>query len=157
MPVHPNFPESSSTYATELVPEPCLRRLVTAMALAGYLLGLAIVLLWQPGATTSVLVVIAWTALTLVEWLLLTAGQKRFCRIRIDARGAVTLLDREGQWQDASLRSDSVVLARVAWLGLKPEHRPRYFELLRGNCRENEQWRRLQLIWRHVGRAGRSC
>lgn len=134
-----------------------MRRLLAAMALTGYLLGLVIVVLWQPGAKIAVLAGLAWSVLTLVEWLLIASGHKRFSRIRVDAQGAVALLDRKGQWQKASLSADSVVLAKLAWLGLKPAGRPRYFELLRGNSRENEQWRRLQLIWRHVGRAGRSC
>jgi hypothetical protein len=44
-------------------------------------------------------------------------------------------------------------MSRVAWLRLEFDDGLRYGELLTGNPRRDEQWRRLQLIWRQPAAA----
>ncbi len=56
-------------------------------------------------------------------------------------------------WQTAAIGNGCVVMRKLAWLRLKPATGARYHELLRRNSLESEQWRRLQVIWRHLGAA----
>ena len=56
-----------------------------------------------------------------------------------------------GEWRTASLLSGSLVLPGVAWLRISVGTGPAYGELLTGNPRKNEDWRRLLVIWRHIG------
>jgi len=39
----------------------------------------------------------------------------------------------------------------LAWLVLASPDGRRWLALLQGDSRESEQWRRLQVIWRHMG------
>ena len=79
-------------------------------------------------------------------------GYKRFGRIRVDFEGNLELLVGAVDWVPARLLSGSVVLEKYAWLFIKPRNGCRYAELVRGDSLENQAWRRLQVIWRHLGR-----
>lgn len=77
--------------------------------------------------------------------------------LRISAEGEVRVLGRNGEWVRARLLSGSLLLRHWAWIRIHREDGPVGAELLRGSCREGDDWRRLQVIWRHVGDSGRSC
>ena len=83
----------------------------------------------------------AWRAFTLV------------CRIRLHADGSAEIGDPSGAWRCATLGRGSVVLERVAWLRFDVDGGSQIAELLTGNPRKNKDWRRLQVIWRHLGSA----
>jgi hypothetical protein len=91
------------------------------------------------------------------QWLLITSAHKRYRRVRIDSDGTAALLHRGGEWHAAIICDDSIVLANYAWLKLKPAPGGTYCELMRAVSSEDKQWRRLQVIWRHLGTAHRSC
>lgn len=92
-----------------------------------------------------------WCLLGSAELHFIAAAQRRFSRIRIFSDGRCELLDRDRTWQAAKLTSACVVLSRQAWLQVQPDSGRCYRELVRGDARENKQWRRLQVIWRHLG------
>ena len=73
--------------------------------------------------------------------------------MRIAADGEVRVQCRSGRWQPASLRPGCVVLPRIAWLRIDPEGMQPYAELVTAESQESEDWRRLQVIWRHIGAA----
>tara|TARA_R110002096_G_scaffold163266_1_gene330664 strand:+ start:12049 stop:12378 length:330 start_codon:yes stop_codon:yes gene_type:complete len=76
----------------------------------------------------------------------------RLCReIRLANDGSALLLDEDGQWVAASLRPGSLVLSRLAWLRLRTAHGVLVTELIVANARAGQDWRRLQVIWRHIG------
>ena len=92
-----------------------------------------------------------WLGLCGHEWVALWRGYTRSRGLRIAAGGHVERECRDGSWQPARLCAGSIVLPRVAWLRIDPPNMSPYAEPLRGDCSESEDWRRLQVIWRHVG------
>lgn len=141
---------SSTTYSTELRPDRFLRRVVTISGLLATALGLAILLvlpvpLWWRGAAAAV-----WTGVNVRELSHIYRGHKRCRRIRIGHNGDISVLSEQGTWSAANLVAGSVVLSRWAWLRFEFADGHRCAELLRGRAPENEQWRRLQVIWRHL-------
>ena len=100
-------------------------------------------------------------ALLAAAWLVLASRQLRALlrhnamvrRIRVYADGSAEIADACGAWHPAKLRSGSVVLDRLAWLRLDAGDAPQAGELLAGNSRKSKEWRRLQMIWRHLGSA----
>ena len=142
---------SSTAYSAELHPESNLRQLVLA---SGALLGvLGIVMLNLISVSTMPRVFLG------LAWLLLTGRELWHCRVaysrnsilRISGCGGAEVLGPEGNWQPVDLCAGSIVLPRMAWLRISAASGLKYAELLRGNSRESEQWRRFQVIWRHVG------
>jgi hypothetical protein len=92
-----------------------------------------------------------------MQWFLITSAYKRYQRVRIYSDGTAELMDRAGHWHPAAVCDDCIVLATYAWLKLKPAPGGTYCELMRAASSENKQWRRLQVVWRHLGTALRSC
>jgi hypothetical protein len=83
--------------------------------------------------------------------LVIANGYKRCQRIRIEHTGSVTMQDANGCWFTATISPGSVVLPNVAWLCCKAEDGQQFAELISPKSARNEGWRRLQVIWRHVG------
>ncbi len=130
-----------------------MRQIVVAAAWAAMIFGLITIISlpidgWLRAGGTSI-----WLIGTGAELTNISSAHKRFGRIRLHADGQVELYDNDGRWQAATICNGCIVLRKLAWLRLKPATGARYHELLRGNSRESEQWRRLQVIWRHLGAA----
>jgi len=100
-----------------------------------------------------------WRAAGAMLWLLTSAqevnviakGYKRCQHIRIEHNGDVQVWSPDGCCLQATLCAGSIVLPRFAWLRFRAENGQRFAELVRGKCPENKAWRRLQVIWRHLG------
>ena len=74
------------------------------------------------------------------------------CRaLRIFGDGQIRVRGGGDEWVRARLLPGSVLLRRWAWIRVRREDGPVFAELLRGSCRIRHDWRRLQVIWRHVG------
>ncbi len=144
---------SSRSYSTDLTPDTLMRQIVVAGAWAAMSLGLIIIISLPINGLLRAAGVIIWLIVTGAEMILITSAHKRFVRIRLHSDGQVELRDNDGQWQAATLSDGCVVLRRLAWLRLKLATGARYHELLRRNPLQSEQWRRLQVIWRHLGAA----
>ena len=88
------------------------------------------------------------------EWVLISRGHKQCDSILIEHNGDCQLRSGDGCCSRATLCAGSVVLARFAWLRFKTDEGRHCVELLRAKSTQIEDWRRLQVIWRHLG-AGR--
>jgi hypothetical protein len=119
-----------------------------------FLAGLFLVISLPLSATHRLLIAVLWLALSAYEWISNRRAYARYGILRIDAEGSVERRSNDGTWQKHALRSGSVVLARLAWLRLVTADGLRYAEFVRGDARESNDWRRFQVIWRHVGAAG---
>jgi len=142
---------SSTTYSAELYPDAGLRRIVLW---SGGLLGLVGVVLILSTRLPAVLLIaasVAWLLLSGWELRRIRHGYARCRRLRLSAGGELSRLDGDGNWQQARLLPGSVLLRRVGWIRWDDECGQPYAELLRGRCRESDDWRRLQVIWRHIG------
>ena len=129
------------------------RRLVLAAAWAAMTLGLITILSLSMDTLLRAAAMSLWGLVGSAELHFIASAQKRFLRIRIFSDGRCELLDHGGQWHSGKLKDACVVLPRQAWLQVQPDSGRCYRELVRGDARENKQWRRLQVIWRHLGAA----
>lgn len=94
----------------------------------------------------------AWTLAGLWQVSALRATYRHYNRIRLHADGRLEVLRSNEPDERARLLDGSFVLPGLAWLRIRLEDGRTSGELLRGDIRENQAWRRLQVIWRHLGR-----
>lgn len=142
---------SSSTFSAELQPD-CTLRWIVLLSGAG-LAGIGILLIVTLPLHAAAIVTAAgtWLALCAQELVRIRRGFALCRRMRIAPGGSMLLLQADGQWRTARLLAGSVLLRRAGWLLFETQDGHRCAELLQGRCRESDDWRRLQVIWRHVG------
>lgn len=145
---------SSYTYSTELKPDPALRRLVVLSGVAATVIGLITIAVLSLPFIWRALAALVWLLLNGRDLSLIVKGYKRCRRIRIEHGGAVELLVPDGNWAPATLLAGSVVLRRIAWLRFETQDGRRFAELMCRKKAQNKEWRRLQVIWRHLGAGG---
>ncbi len=92
-----------------------------------------------------------WLASSVREVVSAYRGQRCFDRIRLLQGGDALLRGEGGCWFPATLAAGSIVLRRCAWLRFETEDGRKFAELLRCRGPQNETWRRLHVIWRHLG------
>ena len=122
-------------------------------ALLAQLLGMVTIFNLPIDVRLRAFATLVWGLWVGTQWFLITSAHKRYRRVRIHSDGTAALLDRSGDWHPAVVSDDCIVLASYAWLKLKPASGGSYCELMRAASSENKQWRRLQVIWRHLGTA----
>ena len=139
---------SSAAYEAELVPDDRLRACLLAFACCTTLTGTLLIILLPVMAPLKAVLALAWLLAGVAEVAAFRQGMSRIDRIRIRSDGCVLAVDRAGALRPLTLMPGSVVLDRLAWLRLRFEDGLRCGELLAGSGAENEQWRRLLVIWR---------
>jgi hypothetical protein len=144
---------SSIAYFAELRPDPQLRRIVLCTGSSLAACGLVVIasLPWSPALLFSGGA--AWAGLSGWELLRLRRAWIDSLRLRVGADGGVMILGADGEWCPASLLDGGVLLRRWGWVRLRSGSGTVFAEPLRGSCRKSHDWRRLQVIWRHVGDA----
>ena len=143
---------SSIAFSTDLLPDPRLRRIVLGSAIGLFALGLVIVATMSIAIPFRVALGSGWLLLAMRQLRILACHHARTGRIRIYADGSAEVAAAAGAWHAATLAPGSIVLDRIAWLRLECVDGTSGAELLTGNSRRNEEWRRLQMIWRHLGK-----
>ncbi len=142
---------SSNAFSADLRPDPDLQRLVLLTGVLMGLAGIAMILTlpfapaWR--ATGCAVCLVASAA----ELHRLCSGWRLFVAARVVHDGTAALLDREGAWHPARLQAGSVLLRRHGWLIFATDSGRGFAAAFRGQGREENDWRRLQVIWRHVG------
>ena len=139
---------SSREFETVLVPRACLRRALLAVSGCACLSGTLLLLGLPLRPELKFVLVCLWLVRCLLELRSQVRGGSRIDRIRICPTGCLEGLSGSESSESLTLLSGSVVLSRVAWLRLRFGDGLQYGELLTGNPRRDEQWRRLQLNWR---------
>ena len=142
---------SSITYWAELHPETRLRRLVLVsgvLLLAG---GVVMVSLIDGSTAWKIAGGSVWTGVSGYRLWQLGHAYAVNGILRLGADGSLEIEGLDGRRHAATLDSGSFVLQRFAWLRISPSTGTAYGELVRGNARESEEWRRFQVIWRHIG------
>jgi hypothetical protein len=128
-----------------------LRRLVLG---SGLLLSvIAIPVISTLGLTVMVRAVLAaaWLSVFARQWWFLRRAYAQNGILRVDAKGRVQCQCSAGEWAPLEILPGSIVTNDWAWLRLGQADGPDYAELLRGDARQSQDWRRFQVIWRHVG------
>ena len=146
---------SSTAYFAEIHPDPVLRRIVLVSGVASAVVGLPLVLVLPVAAETRAVAALLWLALVASELSRSRRAWKSCHAMRFFADGTVTVLTPGESWQPATLLAGSVLLRKLGWIRLSvalPAGRKLVLgEFLRGDGRESADWRRLQVVWRHIG------
>jgi hypothetical protein len=145
---------SPNAYEAELVPDDRLRAGLLAFACGAILAGMLLVWMLPVTAVLKAALAACWMLAGILELAAFRRGMARIYRIRIRGDGSVLAVGRSGMLHALLLLPGSVVLDRFAWLRLRFDDGLRCGELLTGDAPENEQWRRLLVIWRQRGRFG---
>lgn len=142
---------SSSAYSAFLTPESRLRKSVLLVSVV--LIGAGTLLLATLSAPPLVrgFACVVWCLAGIRNIVRLAQNFARVAAIRLYPDGAAELLDADHEPRPAMLADGSVVLRNWAWLRLRRDDGGSVAELLRGDGRKDHDWRRLQVIWRHVG------
>lgn len=140
---------SSREFAAVIKPEPLLRRVTLLAGCAALLIG-AVLLGHLPIAPWIRLVlVMLWLPASVCEIAALSRAMAGVSGIRLRPDGT-TVVDRRGRETPARIMSGSIVLRRFAWLRLRLSSGRVSGELLRRESVTAEQWRHLQILWRHA-------
>jgi hypothetical protein len=142
---------SSSTYSADLEPQPALRALVLVSGILLGVTGLVLILVLPLHPAAILAASSAWVGLSAHELRVLARGFKASRRLRMTEAGSLLRLDDQGHWRSVRLLAGSIVLPGLAWIRFETGRGLRSAELLCGSCRESNDWRRLQVIWRHIG------
>ena len=146
---------SSNAYYAEVLPDPFLRRIVLATGVVLALAGIPLIVVLPIAPSLRIAAVVFWLGTTAWE----IAGMRRAWNVchgmRFFTDGAVAVCSPGREWRPGQLVSGGILLRKMGWIRLKvalPDGRKTVLgELLRGNCRESDDWRRLHVIWRHIG------
>ncbi|NCF72493.1 MAG: hypothetical protein GWP67_03215 [Gammaproteobacteria bacterium] len=142
---------SSNAYSANLTPDPWLRIVVLTSGRLLIAAGLVLILMFDLNAVFRAAGCLVWVAAGHFELANLQRGFDACTSIRIDSSGAAEIFNSDQEWMPATLQTGSVLLRNLGWLRLQSTDGQYFFELVRGNARQSNDWRRLQVIWRHIG------
>ena len=144
----------STTFFTDLEPDAVSLSIVLATG-AGALLGGAVAVATLPIALSGkALGIAAWIMVGGRDLWLIASGYKRCARIRLHHDASVQAWSCDGHAAAATLCAGSVVMTGFAWLRVELAGGRRIGLLVRQKAAQHEDWRRLQVIWRHLGAGG---
>ena len=128
-----------------------LRRVVLLSGLAAAIIGF--VMIWTVTLSVSLRLgtSLIWLLLCARELHLLRRAYSLYRGLRIDSSGEVRLETEDGDFCTASILPGSVLLSQYGWLRFELPGGLKFAELLRADGAGDQQWRRLQVIWRHLG------
>lgn len=148
---------SSSAFSAEFIADSRLRCAVLLSGGTLAALGLLVIMLLPVHFALRVTGAVAWAVASGIELLRLQRAYSRYVGLRVCHDGTMRVQQRGGDWQAARLLPGSLLLRRTAWIRVQSERGEVFAELLRGECRRSVNWRRLHVIWRHIGAAPGSC
>ena len=114
---------------------------------AAFLIGLVLLIHLPLSVLIRLPLMVFWTVSSLGQLGRQARGVHRTKSIRLEP-GEARIIDRQGKHLPVQIMSGSVVVPKLAWLRLKCPDGLEFCELLRGDATQNEQWRRLQILWR---------
>ncbi len=140
---------SSNTYSAQIAVDERLRNVVLLVGLALALLGAFMIAWWPTSVAGRVLGLIGWLFWSGRELLTYWRVYARWSGLRVAADGTVEV-QGSGRHCAARVLPGSLVLAELAWLRIRADNGDQWGELIAGNHRESEEWRRFQVIFRHL-------
>ena len=142
---------SSKSYSTCLTPDPWLR--ITVLTSGRLLIAAGLVLILTLDLDTAIRAVscFVWFVAGWYEIVRIERGFESCNAVRLSSDGEIAVLNNDQEWLPVTLQTGSIVLRNYAWLRFQAANGEKFVELMRGNARQSEEWRRLQVIWRHIG------
>ena len=147
----------SNAFSAELRPDPQLRRIVLGSGIGLLLTGLVVIAtlpLPMPHILTAVAI---WTAVSVVQLRLLVRSWRACALLRVLPGGEVAVRGPDGTWSRGALAPGGILLREWGWIRYRTASGRVAAEFLRGCSRRSPDWRRLQVLWRHVGAPASSC
>ncbi len=141
---------SSTAYVAVLATSKTLRRLVLSSGAILLVSGLACIASLPLDLAGRLVLVVVWVYVTGREIRVHRRAYMTFRYMSIDPHGNVSLYGHGGGATAANISAGSVLLQKLGWLRLRTLDGRCFGELMAGNCRKNKDWRRLQVIWRHL-------
>jgi len=142
---------SSTAYFAEIHPEPLLRRVVLWSGVLLVAAGVLVILILPAPIWARLTMSVGWLAVAAHDLRLICRGWDDCEKLRFASDGSIAVLGADQQWHPGEWISGGVLLQRLGWIRLRNHNGVVFGELLRGDARVNPHWRRLQVIWRHVG------
>jgi hypothetical protein len=142
---------SSDAYLTEIYPDARLRRVVLATGTLLAVAGVVLIAYLPFPLLVKMVGVLTWSVC--VTWeLTRLANAYAACRaLRFSSEGDIAVQAHDLEWHTAAIASGGLLLRRVGWIRVTTGSGDTFGELVCGNCRLDRNWRRLHVIWRHVG------
>ncbi len=142
---------SLTTYSTDLEPDVISLFILLAVGASAFCCGLLALFTLPVGIAWKVLWLSLWVASGARDLWLIASGYKRCSRLRLHHDGNVQAWSPDGHCAAARLSAGSLVTTGFAWLRVELAGGRRLGLLVRRNASEIKAWRRLQVIWRHLG------
>jgi hypothetical protein len=111
--------------------------------------GISIILMLPFSRVLQILLALLWGLENLRELGRFRKGAARLWGMRLDAGGQIEGIGPDGSVEPLKLLSGSKVLERLAWLRVQFPDGLKHGELFLGDPARDDEWHRLQLIWRH--------
>ena len=140
---------SSSKYSAEIRLDRRLRRVVLISGVVLALTGGGLVLLLPIGIPAKLAALLAWIGWSARELLTHRRVYGRWSALELSADGESRLFGCE-ECCAATVLPGSIVLPELAWLRIRAENGDVWGELVAGNHRQCKEWRRFQVIFRHL-------
>lgn len=141
---------SFAPYTASLRADRGLRRLVLGSGLVFFVAGLVILAALPVAAPGSALLALAWCALSTAELAILKRAYRDCVALTLHADGSVEVERTDGGRREGRLLPGSVVLRDWAWLRVEVPGRWGWAEPFGVRAQDREQWRRFQVICRHL-------
>jgi hypothetical protein len=142
---------SLNAYSAILTPDPWLRIIVLTSGRLLCAAGVVMILTLDVGPALRGAGALGWLGLGYFELRRTIRGYSYCVAIRVRCGGQIEVQNADHEWVPGVLQSGSLVLRKIAWLRVRSGGGPPCSELLRGDARTSHDWRRLQVIWRHIG------
>jgi hypothetical protein len=139
---------SSKRFEALFAPAIRVRRGLVAFSASATFIGVVLIGQMPLRPALKMSFALLWVTRGLLEMVSQLRGIARTGRLRINAHGSLEAQSPEGKTRPVELLGGSLVLSRVAWLRFRFEDGLRYGELLSASGRQDDNWRRLRLIWR---------
>jgi len=142
--------ESFAPYSATLRVDPLWRRVVVGSGAIFGVAGFVVVGRLPIGIGWAGLLALAWGAMFAAELLILVRAYRTCIAVTVHADGSVEIERSDGLHDSGRLLPGSVILHRWAWLRMRLPAAPAWAEPFAPGKQDREQWRRFQVICRHL-------
>jgi hypothetical protein len=137
-------------YTASLRADSKQRRLVIGSGALFLVTGLLILAVLPVAVPWKWLLALGFTALSAAELAILFRAYRDCVALTLHADGSVEIEGPDGGHRKARLLPGSVVLRKWAWLRIQSPAAPAWAEPVMPGTQDREQWRRFQVICRHL-------
>jgi len=144
---------SSNIYSARLSADEWSRSVVKGSAIVLFVVAALLIVNMPLAIPARIAVGLCWGVIAYAQMRRHALGYRSYRDIQVLAGGELRLQNMQLEWVSGELRSGSVLWRRIGWLCIDTQDGGRFAELIVGRRQSAREWRRLQVIWRHIGAA----